>query len=114
MPGSSALAGNTIYVMGSHVVQALDRWTGHLLWQGDVPNAISPGMVSVAGDVLYVVDGDGAFAYPAAGCGSIADCQPLAQFKESNNLFSFQAPLAVTGGRVLYADYNGLHALGVN
>ena len=76
-----ALADGRLFVMGpgDGTLEALNPADGQVLWTGKLaPDEY--GYLSVAGTVLYVVQGLKISAFPAAGCATATNCQPLWQY----------------------------------
>ena len=110
-----ALSDGRLFVVGggNGNLEALDPANGQVLWRGQAaPDEY--GYLSVAGNVLYVVQGLTISAFPAAGCGSATICQPIWQYTVPDHTQLLDAPAVVTGGRLLYANYSGLHALAIS
>ncbi len=95
-------------------ISALDASTGKVLWQGTyVPPADNYSgytHLAVAGDVLYVTATSNLYAFSIHACAATSNCRPSWQHPIVGRFT--QAPI-VTGGRLIYTDYTGVHALGV-
>lgn len=74
--GPPAVAdGELIVPFSDGRVAALDALTGTLLWES--PSGAATGVPMVAGDVVYLPDGDAVVAFALDGCGSPV-CDPIA------------------------------------
>ena len=105
---SLAYESGRIFVRGiGSLVEALDPATGAVLWKGTTP-AQGESDISVAGDVVYASSGGNLYAFPAAGCTARLGCQPVWHLSIDR---TFDSPPIVTGGRMIYQDNEGLHAL---
>ena len=113
--GQLAIADGRLFVLGGGDgnLEALNPANGEVLWKAQA-SPDENGFLSIAGNVLYVVQGITISAYPAAGCASGTNCQPLWQYIVPDHTLDLHAPVVVTGGRLLYANFAGLHALAVN
>jgi outer membrane protein assembly factor BamB len=110
--GYLALADGRLFVNGGNVLEALNPASGQPLWRIDLPQDYGPGEVLVAGNVVYVATMDILRAFPAAGCGPSMQCAPLWRDSTGDDLYPMTP--VISGGRLLYTDSKGLHALGVN
>jgi outer membrane protein assembly factor BamB len=115
-----AYADGTVFARGQHSVRALDAATGRQLWTSGSPfgfdSSVYPAVV-VAGGLVYINSGHTLSAYRATGCGA-ATCEPLwtQTFPGQIDPSYYDAqmsPPVITGGRLIFADTNGLHVLGL-
>lgn len=106
-PSSSALVGDRLFVKTTGTLHALDARTGEILWIHRVATAphekYGPAPLLVDGGLLYVPDPNGELVALEAHSGRKRwrlDVEP-----------GYVAPVSVEGGRIVFIDGAGVHAV---